>query len=169
MRALTVRQPWAWAIVHGGKTVENRTRNIAGAYRGPVAIHAGLTEAAMDTSYAYAVSHMLSAAGLKLISDDLPLGAIVGVANLIDVHRQDFLPSRDGDPDKFEQCSPWAQYDLRPSAWQAPHKSMWHMVLANARPLAEPIPYRGRLGLWTLPDDVTTALAAQTSRQENAS
>lgn len=42
MRILTVRQPWAWAIVHGGKDVENRTRNIAGAYRGPVAIHAGM-------------------------------------------------------------------------------------------------------------------------------
>lgn len=42
MRALTVQQPWAWAIVYGGKDVENRTRNIAGAYRGPLAIHAGL-------------------------------------------------------------------------------------------------------------------------------
>jgi hypothetical protein len=42
MRALTVRQPWAWAIVHGGKDVENRTRNLAGSYRGPVAIHAAL-------------------------------------------------------------------------------------------------------------------------------
>ena len=42
MRVLTVRQPWAWAIVHGGKDIENRTRNVAGAYRGPVAIHAGL-------------------------------------------------------------------------------------------------------------------------------
>ena len=39
MRVLTVRQPWAWAIIHGGKDVENRTRNLAGAYRGPVAIH----------------------------------------------------------------------------------------------------------------------------------
>ncbi|MEM0898441.1 MAG: hypothetical protein AAGI92_00640 [Pseudomonadota bacterium] len=24
--ALSVRQPWAWAIIHGGKTIENRTR-----------------------------------------------------------------------------------------------------------------------------------------------
>ena len=28
MKALTVQQPWAWAIVHGGKDVENRTANI---------------------------------------------------------------------------------------------------------------------------------------------
>ena len=40
MRILTVRQPWAWAIIHGGKDVENRVRNIAGDYHGPIAIHA---------------------------------------------------------------------------------------------------------------------------------
>ena len=44
MRILTVRQPWAYAIVHLGKDVENRVRNIAGDYRGPVAIHAALAE-----------------------------------------------------------------------------------------------------------------------------
>ncbi|GAA3142327.1 hypothetical protein GCM10020255_022450 [Rhodococcus baikonurensis] len=42
MRILTVRQPYAWQIVHGDKNIENRTRNIAGKYRGPVAIHASL-------------------------------------------------------------------------------------------------------------------------------
>jgi hypothetical protein len=44
VKALTVQQPWAWAIVHGGKDVENRSRNLAGSYRGPVAIHAGKRE-----------------------------------------------------------------------------------------------------------------------------
>ncbi|MBB3041198.1 hypothetical protein [Nocardioides soli] len=39
MKALTVQQPWAWAIVHGGKDVENRTQ--AWSYRGLLAIHAG--------------------------------------------------------------------------------------------------------------------------------
>lgn len=42
MRAITVRQPWAWQIINQGKNVENRTRNIAGKYRGPIAIHAAL-------------------------------------------------------------------------------------------------------------------------------
>ena len=40
MRALTVRQPAAWAIIYAGKDVENRTRSL-GPYRGPVAIVAG--------------------------------------------------------------------------------------------------------------------------------
>ena len=43
MRILTVKQPWAWAIIHGQKDVENRTKSL-GPYRGPVAIHAGLVK-----------------------------------------------------------------------------------------------------------------------------
>ena len=40
MKVLSVRQPWAHAIVSGEKDVENRTRNVVGAWRGPIAIHA---------------------------------------------------------------------------------------------------------------------------------
>lgn len=40
MKAITVRQPWALHIMQSGKDVENRTRNIAGSYRGPIVIHA---------------------------------------------------------------------------------------------------------------------------------
>lgn len=53
MRILTVRQPWAWAIIHGQKDVENRVRNIAGDYRGPVAIHTALDDAPEDIARAY--------------------------------------------------------------------------------------------------------------------
>ena len=38
--ALSLRQPWAWAILHAGKTIENRTAWKGCAYRGPVWIHA---------------------------------------------------------------------------------------------------------------------------------
>ena len=41
MKALTVRQPWAHAIIHSGKTVENRTRPTK--HRGLLAIHAAKT------------------------------------------------------------------------------------------------------------------------------
>lgn len=41
MRALTIRQFYTWAVIHGGKDVDNRTRNIVGSFRGLVAIHAG--------------------------------------------------------------------------------------------------------------------------------
>ena len=39
MRALTIKQPWAWAIIHGGKDIENR--DWVTSYRGPLLIHAG--------------------------------------------------------------------------------------------------------------------------------
>lgn len=38
MKAISIQQPWAWAILHAGKDVENRTWRTT--YRGPVAIHA---------------------------------------------------------------------------------------------------------------------------------
>jgi hypothetical protein len=39
MKALTVKQPWAWAIIFGGKDIENRSWRTR--YRGPLLIHAG--------------------------------------------------------------------------------------------------------------------------------
>lgn len=136
MRALTVRQPWAWAIVHAGKDVENRSRNIAGAYRGPVAIHAGLAPAT-------------DAQGWWPLGDFIPSeawrvrGAIIGVADLVDSHRVGAEP-RDG------WCSRWSL------------GSGQHLVLANARPLLDPIPIAGALGLWRLPSDVLRELANPT-------
>jgi hypothetical protein len=41
IRMLTVRQPWAWALIHAGKDVENRGRYMA--YRGLLVVHAGLS------------------------------------------------------------------------------------------------------------------------------
>lgn len=41
--ALSVRQPWAWAIIHGGKEIENRSRGAirsGGMKPGRIAIHA---------------------------------------------------------------------------------------------------------------------------------
>lgn len=38
MKILSIRQPWAWAIIHGGKDVENRTWKTN--FRGRFLIHA---------------------------------------------------------------------------------------------------------------------------------
>lgn len=43
MKALTLRQPWAWAVLVGGKDIENRSWSTR--HRGPLLIHAG---AALD-------------------------------------------------------------------------------------------------------------------------
>lgn len=144
MRVLTVRQPWAWAIIHGGKDVENRVRNIAGTYRGPVAIHAGL---AID-KISVEVHRELNAADSRY-ADKLSAGVIIGVVDLVDVHNPIdvlFAPTADTDGGT---CSPWAE----PGAH--------HLELASPRPLRTPIPYRGALGLRTLPADVEAAIREQ--------
>lgn len=42
--AISIRQPWAWAILYAGKDVENRTRRLPRQYVNiPVLIHAGKT------------------------------------------------------------------------------------------------------------------------------
>lgn len=38
MKALSIRQPWAWLIIHGGKDIENRTWSTK--YRGRILVHA---------------------------------------------------------------------------------------------------------------------------------
>lgn len=132
MRVLTVRQPWAWAIIHGGKDVENRSRNIAGAYRGPVAIHAGLThEKGTMAGKLHRQAH-----GTETPTE-LVFGAVIGVVDLVSVHH-------DTDHGRGYPCSPWAMTDN------------WHLVLANPRPLTTPVPAKGRLGLWT-PDEALAA------------
>ena len=40
MRALSIRQPWAWLIVNGYKDIENRSWQTK--YRGPFFVHAGM-------------------------------------------------------------------------------------------------------------------------------
>ena len=138
MRALTVRQPWAWAIMRGQKGIENRTRNIVGSYRGDIAITSALTfdPNSSQRFYKYA----------KSIGGSMPMGVVLGVVHLSDVHRS--FGGRCVEPVTFETlfhfCSNWAE----------PMDDGWHIELHSPRPLKTPIPVRGRLGLWTLPDDI---------------
>ena len=158
MRILTVRQPWAHAIVHGGKDVENRVRNVAGAYRGPVAIHAAQ---AWDDQASWNAAMSTLAEAMEEHADgwDDVRGAIIGVVDLVGAHvvQQSHAGTNvcfDSTTPTGEICSPWANaYDEFPA-----HRG-YHLVLANPRPLDEPIPYRGALGLRNLAvhDPVTPA------------
>lgn len=74
MKALSVRQPWAWAIVHAGKDVENRTWGTR--YRGPLLIHA-------STNYDRAGKAWIrDELGIE-VPPDLPRGGIIGRVQLV--------------------------------------------------------------------------------------
>lgn len=89
MRALSIRQPWAWLIVQGHKPVENRDWSIK--YRGPVLIHAGLTLSRKhyeDLELDMAVRMRI---GLPAY-EDLQRGGVVGVAEIVDCVEQSDSP-----------------------------------------------------------------------------
>lgn len=159
MRIMTVRQPWAWAIINGGKDVENRVRNIAGSYRGPVAIHAGL--AFDDESWdAPMMGPLMQNLLFEHAEVEFHPGVILGVVDLDAAHSAQNCRGRTVVEElsaslvrgyRHPTCSPWAARDG------------WHLELRNPRPLNEPIPYKGALGLRTLPDDVAAAVLAGVS------
>ena len=75
MKALSIMQPWAWAICEAGKDVENRTWSTN--YRGFFLIHAGLKidDDAFDTIFEICGQRP---------PDNIPTGGIVGQACLDD-------------------------------------------------------------------------------------
>lgn len=162
MRILTVRQPWAWAIVHGGKDVENRVRNIAGGYRGSVAIQAGRASFEDDGQFwevRRAITSEINgwpAGDGEVWASDLVeptdprfiYGAIIGVVDLVDVHS----PFPGEGAVRGDTCSPWAEPDA------------WHLMLANPRALDEPIPYTGALGMRRLDPETILAITQQIGR-----
>ena len=122
MPAITIRQPWANAILHLGKNVENRSWRTK--HRGPILIHAGLSCKKNDVADCALVVNGLGMRRPGWLTTGAARGAtggIVGVVTIVDCVQN------------------------HPSPWAIP--GQWHWVLAAARPL----PFqacKGRLGIW---------------------
>ena len=116
-RAISIRQPWAWAIMNAGKDVENRPQRWK--YRGSICIHASkynnqdnyrIAESEMHFNTGWFPPHRLSA--------EVFMGGIIGVAEIVDC--------------VTESDSPW-------------FFGPYGLVLKNVRPVKF-IPVRGALG-----------------------
>jgi hypothetical protein len=123
MKALSVCQPWAWAIVAGLKTVENRTRRTR--HRGPLVIHASKSRHYLEEDF----SHLLP--GLPP-ADRLDLGVLIGVVEVVD-------------------CVPLAEAKGNPFA-----VGPWCWLLRNPRSI-RPVPYRGQVSCFEVPDRLVRA------------
>lgn len=140
MKALSIRQPWAWLIVRPGfmteetradayrrgwiKDIENRdwpTR-----YRGEFLIHASKTMDVME--YNYVRGRLAEGFPPFRIPppEELPKGGFVGKAEIIDC--------------VTESTSRW-------------FRGKYGFVLANSKPLPF-VPYRGMQGLFNVPDTI---------------
>lgn len=146
--ALSIQQPWAWTIAHAGKTPENRSWTHP--HRGPIAIHASLTwDEDGEFSPLVQAAWSCTTAGTATLRKDAPgilLGAIIAVADLTGICTR--LTGCD--------CGPWAA------------RGQNHWQLTDVRALLAPIPARGQLGLWTMPDNVIATVAAALAAGEVA-
>ena len=75
MKTLSIQQPWAWAILHGGKDIENRDWPTP--VRGRILIHAGKKFDKDECSY---IEGNFGVA----VPTDLPTGGIVGSVEIVD-------------------------------------------------------------------------------------
>lgn len=145
MRALTIKPPWSHAIADGTKRVENRSWAAPSwAIGQDVAIHAG-------KGFDWGAQFPPGLTAEWAAPEDIPLGAVVAVARLAGCHDSPdcYGPLQRPGSGQHPLCSPWAL------------RFQWHWVLADVRPLAQPVPCRGMLGLWRLPEDVESAARAQ--------
>jgi hypothetical protein len=120
--AISIRQPWAWAVVHAGKDVENRgphaPRQFQAAVGQRVYIHASKT---MTIAEWLEAKNFMAKLGVACpSSSDLMYGGIIGSVLVVDIVTR--------------HPSPW---------FRGPHA----LVLADPRP--EPFyRVRGELGLF---------------------
>ena len=136
MRVLSVRPPWANLIALGIKTVELRSWQTA--YRGPLAIHAGLR---VDKE---AIRHLLGTLPhyKTFIEDVSVLGAIVAISELSDIFPYPGISDYFCDADKHRApLSCFINYG-------------WHLPPGKPRKLETPVVFRGRQGLFNIPDDL---------------
>jgi hypothetical protein len=136
--ALSIRQPWAWAILSGGKDIENRdwTTN----FRGTIAVHAS-KELSKDeiSAFSFCAGDILSPEKWQEFSDliesrKMPTGAILGTVEIADCIRK--------------SDSPWFFGDFG-------------FVLKNPKPLKSPIAIGGKLKFWEVPKDVRSQIFNQ--------
>lgn len=78
--ALSIRQPWAWLILHAGKDVENRTWRTS--YRGPLLLHAGAWDDGETPAWLRRAFNVDIPDGTVL-----ERGGVVGLAYLVDCVR----------------------------------------------------------------------------------
>ena len=123
--ALSIRQPWAWLIVHGFKDIENRDWPTN--FRGRLLVHAGQT---MARRYYDETCEELLRMGLLPANmpayEDLPRGGFAGWTHVTDCRQH--------------HPSPWKQ------------DGSHGFVLRDSSPIPF-VPWKGRLGFFNVPKE----------------
>jgi hypothetical protein len=141
MKAISIQQPWAWALFHG-KPVENRTWRTD--YRGDLLIHASKVFDMDGFKWLRSHGYLLDDRGAEIIRSDkilgyygnnipswFDLGCIIGKVNMVDcvVHH--------------------------PEEW---FFGPYGHVYANPIEFKTPIPFKGKLKFFDVPDELIRGL-----------
>ena len=138
MKAISIKQPWAYLIAAGIKDIENRTWKCPEKYIGqrvlihasakPFAWHSVVDELTSDMAWV-AIRNGYNGRWLR----DLQCGAIIGSVEIVDC--------------VINHSSIWAEKTALPE--QLDNKCIWNWVLVNPILFDEPIlDVKGKLGFW---------------------
>lgn len=135
IRALSLRQPWADAVVYGGKRIENRTAWKGSKFRGRFLIHAAVGMGRDE--YDRAVEFMESRGITWRPATTMARGGFIGAATVVDVvHTAE-------DVARYPEQAPW---------WMG----AFGLVLDDVRPLPF-VPWKGMLSFFKVDlDEVLT-------------
>lgn len=87
MKAISIRQPWAWAVIHASKDVENRSWRTA--HRGDLLVHASSKIDRDAWEWIYRRTGILVPP-----IEQLERGAVIGIVRLVDVRENRETDSR---------------------------------------------------------------------------
>lgn len=139
MRAISLWQPWASLWLTDRKVHE--TRHWPTSHRGWLAVHAA-KHFEKDFPNGDPMRSILGAEFGAHWDTSLPTGAILGAVHLVSC--EPMLPAEPDHDDDYV-CGNWASGRF---AWRR----------AAIVKLNEPIPYRGRQGMFTLPDEIARVI-----------
>jgi hypothetical protein len=172
MKAITVLQPYASLIAVGAKQYE--TRSWATKHRGPIAIHAGKKDWADMLSSAEVYAMMRAFAGTRHevkpgryggdCDYEYPYGAVIAVADLTQIYKtsalDDSIYLTQAGISELVQLAKGLEKSVDKQELLfgdfSPGRFAWE--LADVKMLKEPVPARGRRGLWTLPPETAAEI-----------
>lgn len=145
IKGISLTQPWASLVATGAKSIE--TRSWPTRYRGWLAIHAAKSYPGWARELAAAPPFSCHLHGRRL-----PTGAVVALARLVDVaptsRRHGGEPACPFAPAEGTEEFEFGDY--------SEGRFMWR--LEGTVPLETPVPCKGALGLWRIPDPVLDQL-----------
>ena len=133
MKAISIRSPWAWAILHAGKDTENRSWITH--TRGTVAVHASKTMSRPFYEETRAEIKKLAPRAKMPPYEAMPRSAIIGLVDVVDC--------------TLKRTSKWHD------------KGQYGFRLANPRALLKPIPCDGWLNFWEVPENIVRRISRQ--------